>query len=102
SKVVTPKGFQDRSLSEKRGVFQAMSRAAGEEIIPYCRDLVTRWFWTNRQNHQEAGVLAAEALGKVGTPAAIQALEAGTKRMNRVIRQACAKALAVQPRERAT
>jgi HEAT repeat protein len=102
SPIVTPKAFQDRSLSEKRGVFEAMCRAAGDEIVPYCVGLVTRWFWTNRKVHQEAAVLAAEALGKVGTPAAVQALEIGKKRMNRIIRQACTKALAMHTQRHAT
>ncbi|HJU03554.1 MAG TPA: hypothetical protein VJ692_00275 [Nitrospiraceae bacterium] len=102
SPVVTSKVFQDRSFTEKRGVFEAMCRAAGEEIVPYCGDLVTRWVWTNRKVHQEAAVLAAEALGRVGTPAAVQALEAGKKRMNRTIRQACAKALAMHTQRHAT
>ncbi|MER3424911.1 MAG: hypothetical protein C4293_18515, partial [Nitrospiraceae bacterium] len=74
--IITFKSFHDRSLSEKRAVFQAMRQTAGEEIIPYCQQLVTQWFWRNRRKHQEAGMLAAEALGAIGTSAAITALEA--------------------------
>lgn len=91
--IVTFKSFHNRSFSEKRAVFQAMRQTAGDEIIPYCRQLVTQWFWRSRKKHQEAGVLAAETLGAIGTPEAITALEAGQKRFNRSIRRACTAAL---------
>ncbi len=94
SPVITHKQFMDRSVAEKRLVFQAMRQTAGEEAVPYWHELVTQWLWTDSKNKQSLGVLAAETLGKVGTPAAIVALEAGQKRMNRAIRNACGAALA--------
>lgn len=102
SQVVLPKTFQNRSLTEKQAIFQAMCHAVGEDVVPYCRQLVTKWFWTHRKQHQEAGVLAAEALARIGSLAAIAALEAGKKRLNRVIRLACAKALATRAERRET
>jgi HEAT repeat protein len=97
--VTESKAFQDRSPSEKRIIFQIMCQMSGEDVIPYCRHLVTRWFWTNRRTHQEAGVLATEALKRIGTPAAVEALKAGKKRMNHAIRQACKEALAALSRQ---
>ncbi|TLY18319.1 MAG: hypothetical protein E6K69_00445 [Nitrospirae bacterium] len=94
SPIITHKQFMDRSAAEKRMIFQAMRQTAGEEAVPYWHELVTQWLWTDSKNKQSIGVLAAEALGKVGTPAAIAALEAGQKRMNRMIRNACTMALA--------
>ena len=80
--------------------FQAMRQTAGEEAVPYWHELVTQWLWTDRKNKQSVGALAAEALGKVGTPAAIAALEAGQKRMNRAVRNACTTALAALAKQK--
>ena len=74
------KVFQDRSLPEKRIIFQIMCQMSGEDVIPYCRQLVTHRCWTNRQTRQEAGVLRVEALKRIGTPVAVEALEAAKKR----------------------
>lgn len=100
SPVISYKQFIDRSVAEKRMVFQAMRQTAGEEAVSYWHELVTQWLWTDSKNKQSLGVLAAEALGKVGTPAAIAALEAGQKRMNRAIRNACTTALAAVAKQK--
>ncbi len=92
--VVDHKSFHDRSVPEKKAIFRAMRQTAGEENIPYWNRLVTQSSWTNRKKRQEVGVLAAEALGALGTSAAIVVLKAGQRRLNRAIRKACTEALA--------
>lgn len=92
--IVTPKSFHNRSVSEKQAVFRAMRQTAGEENIPYWHRLVAQQAWTNRKKLQEAGLLAAEALGTLGTPAAMLVLKAGQRRFSRAIRNACTDALA--------
>ena len=94
SPIITHKQFMERSLAEKRSLYQAMRQTAGEEAVPYWHQLVTQWLWTDGKRKEELGALAAEALGKVGTPTAISSLEAGKKRTNRAIRHACTTALA--------
>lgn len=94
SPIITHKQFMDRSVAEKRMTFQAMRQTTGEEAVPYWHELVTQWLWTDTKHKESIGILAAEALGKVGTSGAIAALEAGQKRMNRAIRNACTIALA--------
>ncbi len=96
--VVTHKEFQNRPLSELRMTFEVMTRLVGAECVPYCHQLLTQRLWTNRKKKQYLGALAAEALGQIGTPAAISALEAGKKRFNRVIRNASVAALATLKR----
>ena len=86
--VVTHKEFLNRPLSELRTTFEVMTRLVGAECVPYCHHLLTQRLWTNRKTKQSLGALAAEALGQIGTPEAISALEAGKKRFNRVIRHA--------------
>jgi hypothetical protein len=93
--IVDHASFHDRSVSEKKAIFRAMRQTAGEETIPYWCRLLTRRSWRNRKKLREDGLLAAEALGALGTPAAMLALKTGQRRFNRAIRQACTNALAM-------
>jgi HEAT repeat protein len=98
SQVLHAKQFHDRSLSEKRALFHAMAVSVGEEAVPYYRGILLRRAWRNRKVHRDAAVIAAEALGKIGTPAAVSALEAGRRRLNRAVRRACLEALEIMPK----
>ncbi|MGH7165604.1 MAG: HEAT repeat domain-containing protein [Nitrospiraceae bacterium] len=91
--IVQNPEFLNRPLSEIQTTFQIMSQATGNDCVPFWEELVAQRFWFNRKK-QEAGTLAAEMLGKVGTPEAITALEIGKKRASRAVRKACAEALA--------
>jgi HEAT repeat protein len=82
-----------RPLSEVRTIFQVLGLTLGNEAVSYLRRFVTMPLWVNRKVKEELGVLAAEALGKLGTPAAVRALQDGQKRFNRAIRNASARSL---------
>ncbi|ULA62777.1 MAG: hypothetical protein LZF86_60004 [Nitrospira sp.] len=85
--------FWERPVSEKRGLYHAIRATCGDDAIPYWQGLFTEWAWTNRKKKEECAVLAADALGKLGTPAAIATLELGQKKGSAAVRQACAIAL---------
>ncbi len=93
SPIVTAEEFMDRPMSERRAVFQAVRATCGDEAIPYWENLFTEWSWTNRKKKEELALLAAEALGKLATPAAAAALELGQKKGGAAVRQACTLAL---------
>lgn len=99
SPLVSADTFMDRTLSEKRAVFQAMRATSGDEVIPFFESLFTEWSWTNRKKREELAALAAEALGKLATPAALAALELGQKKGGAPVRQACIAALAQAQRQ---
>ncbi len=99
SPLVSADIFMDRTLSEKRGVFQAMRATSGDEVIPFFESLFTEWSWTNRKKKEELAALAAEALGKLATPAALTVLELGQKKGGALVRQACTAALAQAQRQ---
>ena len=99
SPIVSADTFKDRPLSEKRAVFHAMRATSGEEIIPSFTRLLTEWSWTNRKKKEELASLAAEALGKLATPAAVAALELGQKKGGAAVRQACTAALTQAQRQ---
>lgn len=91
--ILSDDTFLERPLSEKRAVYQAMRATCGDEAIPYWQGLFTEWAWTNRKKKEECAILAAEALGKLATPAAIATLALGQKKGGAAIRQACTMAL---------
>jgi len=99
SPLVSADTFKDRPLSEKRAVFLAMRATSGDEVIPFFESLFTEWSWTNRKKKEEFATLAAEALGKLATPAAFTALELGQKKGSAPVRQACIAALAQAQRQ---
>ena len=99
SPLISTDTFMDRTLSEKRAVFLAMRATSGDEAIPYFEGLFTEWSWTNRKKKEELAALAAEALGKLASPAALMALELGQKKGGAPVRQACTAALAQAQRQ---
>lgn len=91
--ILSDDTFLERPLSEKRGLYQAIRATCGDEAIPYWQGLFTEWAWTNRKKKEECAVLAADALGKLATPAAIATLELGKKKGSAAVRQACTMAI---------
>ncbi len=92
--IVTEKGFADRPVIEKRGIFKALRLMAGEEAIPHLQNLVTAWSWFKRKKTEELALLAVGSLKMLASPAAQAALEQGAQGKNKVVQQACNKALA--------
>ena len=99
SPLVSADIFMDRALSEKRAVFQAMRATSSDEVIPFFEGLITERSWTNRKKKEELAGLAAEALGKLATPAALATLELGQKKGGAAVRQACTAALTQAQRQ---
>lgn len=99
SPLVSTDLFMDRTLSEKRAVFQAMRATSTDEVVPFFEQLMTERSWTNRKKKEELATLAAETLGKLATPAALTALELGQKKGNTAVKQACTVAIALAQRQ---
>ena len=99
SALVSAETFMDRSLGEKRAVFQSARATSGDEVLPFFENLIMDRSWTNRKNKDELAVLAAETLGRSPTPAAVTTLELGQKKGGTAIRQACTAALAQAQRQ---
>ena len=98
--LVTADDFGDRSHTEKRNMFHAMRATSGNEAVPYWKDLLTDWGWTNRKKREDLALLAAETLSKLATPDALAALEVGQQQGGGTIKQACATALAAVARHK--
>jgi HEAT repeat protein len=99
SAVLSMEDFSERPVSERRAVYQAIRVTCGDEAVPYWERLLTEWSWTNRKKKEELAVLAAESLGKLATPAALSALELGSKKGSAAVRQACVHAISQVQRQ---
>jgi hypothetical protein len=93
SPILSGEAFASRPISERRAIFQAVGVTCGDEAIPYWDRLLTTWSWIGRKQKEEQALLAAEALGRLGTPPAMAALERGAKKGSAAVRQACAHSL---------
>jgi HEAT repeat protein len=88
--IVNAENFNDREPAEKRNIFHAIRVTAGDDAVPYWTTLLTEWGWTNRKRREDLALLAVDALGKLGTAAAVAALETGSKKGTAAVKQACA------------
>ena len=100
--ILNAENFNDRDPAEKRNIFHAIRLTAGDEAVPYWTTLLTEWGWTNRKKREDLALLAVDALGKLGTPAALTALDAGSKKGTATVKQACASAMAGASRHQRT
>jgi len=92
--LVNAETFGDRPPAERRNIFHAMRATTGDEAVPYWTNLLTEWGWTNRKKREDLALMAVDALGKLGTPAAQAALDTGMKKGTTAVKQACATTLA--------
>ena len=92
--LINAETFGDRPPAERRNIFHAMRATAGDEAVPYWANLLTEWGWTNRKKREELALMATDALGKLGTPAAQAALETGASKGTTAVKQACRTILA--------
>ncbi|GKS58544.1 hypothetical protein YTPLAS18_20710 [Nitrospira sp.] len=94
--------FAARPPAERRAIFQAIRASVGDGAVPFWRGLLADWGWTGRQKKEDVALLAIDALGRLATPAAQEALQYGQRKGNAIVRQACTTALtAPPPRSRA-
>jgi HEAT repeat protein len=92
--LVNAETFGDRPPAERRNMFHAMRATTGDDAVPYWTSLLTEWGWTNRKKREELALMATDALGKLGTPAARAALETGATKGTAAVKQACTTILA--------
>ena len=57
SSLVSAETFMDRSLGEKRAVFQAVRATSGDEVIPFFESLLMERSWTNRKKKRSSLLL---------------------------------------------
>ncbi len=72
--IANSKEFGDRDISEKIAVFEALGELGSDELIPMFGEMIMKSYWFNKAKEKESVILAASALRKVKTDAAVKVL----------------------------
>jgi hypothetical protein len=89
----TTKTLHGKSRDEKEAIFGGLGRSRTSEAVEALRMILTKRGLFAGVRVDETRTAAAEALSRVGTAPAVEALEAGSKSRGRRVRQACRRAL---------
>ena len=90
------KAFEEKVLYEKKEIFNAVAKLGGDSVVPEIRKhLRVGWSIFRKVQAEERGLCAALALQRIGSPLAIDALQEGAASKNKVVREACGKALSL-------
>ena len=87
------KEFADVQVEEKKRFFTALAMIGGPQLVGYFHEQLTVRGLLNKIHLDEMRMGAAVALGVVGTPEAIQVLEANMASTNKAIRDSCVEVL---------
>jgi len=94
--LISTKAFEAKALYEKKEIFNAIAKLGGDPVVPEIeKHLKTGWSLFKNIQADERGLCAVSALQRLGSPAAIAALQEGGRSRNKVIREASQKALGV-------
>lgn len=93
---VTAPEFEARPDEVKAALVAALGETAGEDVQPVLEELLLRGGWFARRSAERTA--AAQALARLGTPAALAALTAGLDARAEAIRASCQDALARRER----
>jgi len=94
-RVVQQRDFEERDLYEKKEFMEALAHIGKEEVVPILGKIMKRkgLFWFRREKQDEMALCAVIALKSIRTQKAIELLQEGSRSMNKVVRDACAKAI---------
>lgn len=73
--MTTSKEFDEKDISEKKAVFEALGELGSDEVVPMFREMLMKRYWFNKAKEKESVILAVSGLRKVRTDEAIKALE---------------------------
>jgi len=85
-------GFERRPIEEKRAIYLALSKVAGDEVLPMLEEELVRGTWLARsaEPHRQA---IARCIARIGTERSHEILEQGAQSRRAPVRKACQDAL---------
>ncbi len=87
--------FHQKPTQERKSYFHAIAKIAGDDFIPYLRDILATKTWFRKNEQEELYQFATYALGIIGTPQAKSALQDSTKSKNKTIQRLSITALRI-------
>jgi HEAT repeat protein len=100
-KEASSKPFRKRSMKEKQAFLAFLGRTRAEEALEFFRRTIEKkGLWMSARK-REMKIAAVAGLEKMGTDEAVGILEKRARAGNRVLREACARALAALERQKA-
>ncbi|MBI4745595.1 MAG: HEAT repeat domain-containing protein, partial [Deltaproteobacteria bacterium] len=91
--IAASKEFGYRDISEKKAIFEALGELGSDELIPMFEEMIMKSYWFNKAKEKESVMLAASALRKVKTDAAVKVLEDAGKVKKKEIKTIITQAL---------
>lgn len=92
--LIGRKSFEMKALYEKKEIFNAIAMLGGDAVVPEIeKHIHVRWSFFKNNQADERGLCAALSLQRIGTPAAIGALQRGRRSGKKSVREACQKSL---------
>jgi len=92
-KILEGKGFRQADVTEKVALFESYGVLAGESAVEFLSRVLNGRGFLGRRENPEFRAGAALALGKIGAPAAREALESARKEEDPIVRSAVNRAL---------
>lgn len=92
--LIGGKSFELKALYEKKEIFNAIAMLGRDAVVPEIeKHIHVRWSLFKNNQADERGLCAALSLQRIGTPAAVEALQRGRRSGRKSIREACQKSL---------
>jgi HEAT repeat protein len=91
--IVKGKPIREMDLTEKMAFFESYGALCGEEGIPHCDSILNGKGFLGRREDPEMRACAAMALGRIGSPKAMECLRKAAGEKDVVVRNAVSRAL---------
>jgi HEAT repeat protein len=91
--IVKGKALRDADKTEKMVFFEGFGALCGDAGVPHLSSLLNGRSFLGRREDPEIRACAAMALGRIGTPKAIEALQQSAGERDVIVRNAVSRAL---------
>jgi hypothetical protein len=91
--IIKGKAVRDMDLTEKMAFFEGYGALAGEDGVAHCDGILNGKGLLGRREDPEVRACAAVALGRIGSPRALEALRKAAAEKDVVVRNAVGRAL---------
>ncbi|MFH1262294.1 MAG: HEAT repeat domain-containing protein [Pseudomonadota bacterium] len=85
--AINRREFKERSLQERKAYFHAAARIAGDDFVPFLKEILSTRNWFQSRELNEMYQCATFGLSLLGTPLAKEILKSAARTGNRTVRK---------------